>query len=487
MSGKVIADDDEVFTGIRPLHRRHTLGGNSSVASDSALAPNVWRPVMPMGRRSTLVSTSEDVDELRSTIDGSMRTTRAISDATGHSRRPAGKSNFALHDVDALSVQRAKVIRRISEGRYARFRAFFESNEPDMAREIQARSAFSREQLDAWVNYIVSPKVLRCIIRSKDSQQELLDLLMVSAAISKYGESELMAKDRRGDLSTQQNIKLDTYDEYSSSHPEHVQANNSKSVVAMEFVIRVNARLPEERRLGGVVLREILAYASNMQISNETINQGDNNNLDKEEERTRQIITRVQSTWFQDAMIKANGRYLYDAIRQILSNVNEALWDASKDKLELQRAQISEQLADGPEIKLIERRASSERQVRPRMPPPPPPAGARPRMPPPPRPDGDTRDGSLVEEVPSAPAPIHTPVKAGFTIYNRPSSAQEIQERESSPTIATMKMRRKLLPLGSAPRMLRPRAHPPKRPLVKANDPIVHAPSAFVIKSHELE
>lgn len=36
------------------------------------------------------------------------------------------------------------MIRRISEERYARFLNFFKGNEPELAKEIQARSAFSR-------------------------------------------------------------------------------------------------------------------------------------------------------------------------------------------------------------------------------------------------------------------------------------------------------------------------------------------------------
>ncbi|KAG3074658.1 hypothetical protein PI124_g10808 [Phytophthora idaei] len=452
---KIIGDDDEAFTGIRPpLHRRHTLGGNSSLASDLAHAPVVWRPVMPMGRRSTLASRSEtdDVGELRSTIDGSMRTIRSISDATSLSHRP-DKTTFALHDVDAFSVQRAKVIRRISEERYMRFRNFFKSYEPEMATEIQARSAFSREHLDAWVNYIVSPKVLRCIGSSKDTQQEVLDLLLVSAAISKYGESELMAKDRRGDLSGLQNIKLDTYDEFSSSSKLKAQTN-SKEPVSMEFVVRINERLAEERRVGGVVLRETLAHASIMEIENQ-----DDTGMSREEEPFKQIVLRVQSEWFQDAILKANGRYLYDAIRQILSNVNNSLWDASKDKPELRRIR-NDRLS--VEVKQVEKKSVPELRRRPCMPPPPPP-----------RPEAATTDNSST----LVSSPINASAKAGFTIDNRSSSApsEEIQEL----IVGTDKTRRKLLPLGT---MRRPRGLPPKLPQRKENDPIVHVPSAFVVK-----
>ncbi|KAG2832537.1 hypothetical protein PC116_g9062 [Phytophthora cactorum] len=322
-----------------------------------------------------------------------------------------------------------------------------------MATEIQARSAFSREHLDAWVNYIVSPKVLRCIGSSKDTQQEVLDLLLVSAAISKYGESELMAKDRRGDLSGLQNIKLDTYDEFSSSSKLKAQTN-SKEPVSMEFVVRINERLAEERRVGGVVLREILAHASIMEIENQ-----DDTGMSREEEPFKQIVLRVQSEWFQDAILKANGRYLYDAIRQILSNVNNSLWDASKDKPELRRIR-NDRLS--VEVKQVEKKSVPELRRRPSMPPPPPP-----------RPEAATTDNSST----LVSSPINASAKVGFTIYNRSSSApsEEIQEL----IVGTDKTRRKLLPLGT---MRRPRGLPPKLPQRKENDPIVHAPSAFVVK-----
>ncbi|KAG7381346.1 hypothetical protein PHYPSEUDO_006191 [Phytophthora pseudosyringae] len=477
---KVLGDNDDALTGFRPpLQRRHTLAGSSSGASDLAHAPVVWRAVMPMGRRSTLASRSEeeeaeDVGDLRSTIDGSMRTKSSISGATslGRSARDA-TSAFALHDVDSFSVQRAKVIRRVSEERYVRFRNFFKSYEPEMATEIQARSAFSREHLDAWVNYIVSPNVLRCVVRSKDSQQELLDLLMVSAAIAKYGESELMAKDRRGDLRALQNIKLHTYDEYARSRQQ--KGRRSNEPVAMEFVVRINERLAEERRVGGVVLREILAHASTMAV--EESNQGDDSGIgtSREEERFKQIVARVQSEWFQDAILKANGRYLYDAIRQILSNVSNSMWDAAKDQPELRRERVQRSDRLGAEVKQIERRSASERQLRPSGPPPPPP-----------RPEAATMERSSTSGAPLVPSPINASAKVGFTIYNRSSSvpAEEVQERESSLIVGTDKTRRKLRPLGTS---RRPRGLPPKLPQHKSNDPIVHAPSAFVVKAQERE
>ncbi|KAL4178425.1 hypothetical protein KRP22_003346 [Phytophthora ramorum] len=468
---KVIGDDDDAFTGLRPpMHRRHTLGGNSSLASASDHAPVVWRAVMPTGFRSSLVPRSDDGDKLRSTIDGSMRTKRSISDATSFSHRPGDRSAFALHDVESYSVQRAKVIRRISDERYARFLHFFKTYEPDMASEIQCRSAFSREHLNAWVNYIVSPKVLRCIVHINDSQQELLDLLMVSAAISKYGESELMAKDKRGDLSALQNTKLHTYDEYSPSRQR--KESSSEGVVPMDFVVRVNERLAAEKRVGGVVLREILAHASTMKVAAQETSQGD---LSKEELRLKRVVLRVQSEWFQDAMLNAKGRYLYDAIRQIIFNVNDLLWDVSKDRPEMRRASVPMNERPDAPVKQIETKTTADRRVR--------------KSSSPPRLEVATRTAAVTVEAPMVPAPINSPAKVVFTINNRSSSmpAEGVQERESTRIVGTDKSRRKLLPLGSAPRIPRPRGLPPKRPQRKGNDPIVHAPTAFVIEAPEQE
>ncbi|KAG2932243.1 hypothetical protein PC118_g7368 [Phytophthora cactorum] len=93
--------------------------------------------------------------------------------------------------------------------------------------------------------------------------------------------------------------------------------------------------------------------------------------------------------------------------------------------------------------------------------------------PPPPRPEAATTDNSST----LVSSPINASAKVGFTIYNRSSSApsEEIQEL----IVGTDKTRRKLLPLGT---MRRPRGLPPKLPQRKENDPIVHAPSAFVVK-----
>ncbi|KAG2832538.1 hypothetical protein PC116_g9062 [Phytophthora cactorum] len=181
--------------------------------------------------------------------------------------------------------------------------------------------------------------------------------------------------------------------------------------------------------------------------------------MSREEEPFKQIVLRVQSEWFQDAILKANGRYLYDAIRQILSNVNNSLWDASKDKPELRRIR-NDRLS--VEVKQVEKKSVPELRRRPSMPPPPPP-----------RPEAATTDNSST----LVSSPINASAKVGFTIYNRSSSApsEEIQEL----IVGTDKTRRKLLPLGT---MRRPRGLPPKLPQRKENDPIVHAPSAFVVK-----
>ncbi|KAG7399384.1 hypothetical protein PHYBOEH_009049 [Phytophthora boehmeriae] len=453
-TAKVLRDDDDAFMGIHPPpQRRHTMADSSSRAS-SPTPPVVWKVMMPTSRRSSLAS----ADELT-------RLKRSISDATSLEHRPGDKSAFALHDIDASSVLRAKLIRDNDEDRYGRFRNFFKNYEPELAKEIQGRSEFTREQVNAWVNYIVNPKVLRCIMKTNDSTQEVLELLMVAAAIAKYGESELKAKDKRGDLSALQNTQQHTFDEYSHGRQEKRRAS-----VGMEFIVRINDRLPEERRVGGVLLREILAHATTMEIEDDQIGE-----LSGQDERLTQMVARVQTQWFQDAMLKANGKHLYDAIRQILSNVNSSVWDAAKDKPELKQVRIQRSDRLGAAVENIEKSESTSSQ-------------RRPRAPPPPRPE--TRRATISNDTSTvATSQINRPVKVDFSSNARtsPAPSQVVQEKEEEILIVgTDKTRRKLLPLGAVPRVQRSHGlplHPSKRALHMMKDPADDEPVA--IKAHE--
>ncbi|CAI5741316.1 unnamed protein product [Peronospora destructor] len=425
---EVICDDDEVCTdSCSPLHRRHTLRWKFVTGFSVGLCPNFV----------------EGGDAHKPSID------TCIESKNGRRRRRHGdKVAFTLHDVDAFSVQRAKVIRRVSEKRYIRFRNFFISNESEMAMEIQARSAFSLQHLDAWVNYIVNPTVLHCIVgRRGTTQQELLDLLMVSAAISKYGESKLMAKDRRGELHALQNVEL--CDESLQMRQQTESEQTDSNSVLMEFV-HYERRCHQEQ-----TKQQASVY--------------------KEEERFKQIVVRVQSKWFQDTMLKVKGRYLYDAIRQVFRNANNSLWDESKDKPELSRERVQRRDQPGAEVMQVERRAASDRQTRPRPPPPPPPLLA-----------AVTKNSSTSKhsfnKVLLVPSPPNASTKAGFTVYNRFSSlpADEVHERESTIIVGTNKTCRRPQPLG-ATRIPQPRGLIPKRPQSIEIDPIVRAPSAFII------
>lgn len=235
----------------------------------------------------------------------------------------------------------------------------------------------------------------------------------------------------------------------------------------MEFVVRINDQLPEERRVGGVVLREILTYASTMKVAVTENSQSDASFcLTKEEERLKHVVARVQSNWFQDTMLKVNGRYLYDAIRQVLSNVNKILWDGSKDKPELNRVCVKRRDQLGAEVMQVDRRIASAHQARPRLPPPPPPllkAVTR---------NASTTDDSCNEVllVPSSPK---ASLKVGFRVYNRFTSlpVEEIYERESAIIVDTKETRSRPLPLA-ATRIRRPRGLPPKRPQNMEIDPL---------------
>lgn len=365
--------------------RRHTIRVSSSLASSVARSPVVWRPVMPRGRRSILVA---------STSDNMMRTSRSISDATTPSHH-IPKSTFALHDVDAISVQRAQEIRNVNHERFERICTFFISSEPALAMEIQARSDSSRDQVFAWINYIVSPKVLHCIKSTGDSLQDVLDLVKVSAAISKYGESELIAKDRMGDLWCLRNFQSS----------------------AMDFILLMNERLAEENRVDKVILCDLLTHAYTMTMEKEDFE------VIGDDDQSKALVMRIQSEWFQDAMVKANGRHLYDLIRERLSSANDSSWDASKDKLELRRDRLERvSLKDLH----VENEAANECQRRPRRPPPPPPCR------------------EAAKTVVSSPTSIDT--KPEFSVPDRSSSLPLIESQELN--VEMDPMRRKLLPLG---------------------------------------
>ncbi|RLN94425.1 hypothetical protein BBJ28_00010685 [Nothophytophthora sp. Chile5] len=298
--------------------------------------------VIPTSRRSSLADTSERANEFRSTFHGSTRLKRSISDATSLGHRSGGKPSFALHNVDASSVRRAQRLREVDEQRYQKFRNFFKNYEPELAGEIYARAAFPREQLFTWVNYIVSPQVLRCLKGSKDTQQQILELLMVATAMAKYGEGELVAKDKRGDLDALQNIQLHTYTVYSSTRSQSnrsnakLATNQEASRVKLEFLLRINERLPKERRVTEELLREIFSCASTISIqpkdqsAREAFTE-DSSRSSPGHDRCVQIALRVQSEWFQDAILKINGQYLYDATRQILSKVDVSVYSSTTD------------------------------------------------------------------------------------------------------------------------------------------------------------
>ncbi|KAL7681920.1 hypothetical protein Plhal304r1_c053g0138061 [Plasmopara halstedii] len=411
-----------------PLHRRHTFVVQSSPASSSAHSPNIWRPVMPKSRRSTLVAGAESTNRLLSSSDSSMRTIRSLSDAPTPNTIYS-KSTFALHNIDVLSVQRAKVIRHVNDERFVRICNYFESHQPELAKEIQAQNASSREQLYAWINYIVSPKVLNYFQKTQESRQNVLDLIMVAAAISKYGESELISKDSRGELGHQ----------------------DSETSHTMDFVLRLNEQLGEEKRVGSVVLCEVLAHARTMTVEKKGDDINDDNDQHKE------LVTRVQSEWFQEAMVKSNGRYLYDSIRQYLTSVSNPSWDVSKDRRELRRERLDQVISEVVQEKMT---SQDECQKRLRRPPPPPP-----------------RLSDVTMAVPVVTCQ-DTKMRMSDTYRSLSLSVETIEELN----VETVTLRRKLIPLEMTQVS---RGLPPKLPQPKLSEPSIRTSSSVEVKVYE--
>ncbi|EGZ14202.1 hypothetical protein PHYSODRAFT_361357 [Phytophthora sojae] len=79
---------------------------------------------------------------------------------------------FALTDITASSVQRARQIRKTDFERFQKFHNFFVANDEAAARAINAKANAKREQVDQWVRGAVNPKALTCIQEIQETQHQ---------------------------------------------------------------------------------------------------------------------------------------------------------------------------------------------------------------------------------------------------------------------------------------------------------------------------
>ncbi|KAE9030969.1 hypothetical protein PR003_g11603 [Phytophthora rubi] len=236
---------------------------------------------------------------------------------------------FALSDVTTWSVQRARQIRKTDHGRFVKFLNCFTAQDAIVTKSIISKSNAKREHVDQWVRSVLNPKTLACIHETQESQQAMLSLISVSAALSKYGEQELVRRN------------VDNAIVARNGPQSKIEMQHS---VGASFVLRLVLGLAPEKRAACQTLREILNLDNAARlvlvpttkglkpISSKT-NAADWANVNQH--KLKYMVKQAQSDKFQDTMQQLGGQHLYDSIRTQLKQV-DGVWDASKDRPGLQ-------------------------------------------------------------------------------------------------------------------------------------------------------
>ncbi|EGZ14225.1 hypothetical protein PHYSODRAFT_512195 [Phytophthora sojae] len=243
-----------------------------------------------------------------------------------------GSKPFTLNDVTTWSVQRAREIRKTDFKRFAKLHNYFTAKDDAVARPINSKANAKREDVDLWVRSVLNSKTLACIQGTQETQQALLSLITVSAALSKYGEPELVRKNSFGEMDTVIGARFGTKG-----------LQSKQQAVGVSFVLRIVLGLAPEKRAACQSLREILELMSHQRLVLAPTAKGltpTSNKVAEEWTKVNQyklkyMVKQAQSDKFQEAMQQLGGQHLYDGIRTQLQQIGGA-WDASKDKPALQ-------------------------------------------------------------------------------------------------------------------------------------------------------
>ncbi|KAI9994836.1 hypothetical protein PInf_011674 [Phytophthora infestans] len=291
------------------------------------------------------------------------------------------RAEFTVDDIySPENTRRALILRSSDHDRFCKYRNYFKNHHMSLAREVGRKTSKSKAELLRWVEDAVGPLESG----SKFTKDEILEIAMVSVALTEYGESSLAKMYDRGELDALPNIPLHTHN---LRMPAKQQAcrDGSDAVnkdkleaahyIGLEVMLRLNERLPVEQRMGEE-LREILNHPSNLRLMLATSNQILHKKVDallinaksaslsdveskpqrkisaKEYDRLVQIAKHAQDQGFQDAMIAANGHYLYRSLREQFNcldiGARPPLWDVEKDKNELRRPPRSRYRSPSP-------------------------------------------------------------------------------------------------------------------------------------------
>uniref|UniRef100_M4BKI1 Uncharacterized protein n=1 Tax=Hyaloperonospora arabidopsidis (strain Emoy2) TaxID=559515 RepID=M4BKI1_HYAAE len=284
------------------------------------------------------------------------------------------RAEFTVADIHCpANTRRAQTLRASDNDRFCKYRNYFKNHHMSLAREVGRKTSKSKAELLQWVEDAVGPLEGG----DKFTKDEILEIAMVSTALTEYSESALAKMYARGELDALPNVPLHTHNMRmpatqqacrNSSNAANKDKLEAAHYIGLEVMLRLNEHLPVEHRMGEE-LRQILNHSSNLRLMLATSNQILHKKVDamlinakeatgtldgttgrnkqptkistREYDRLIQIAKHAQDDIFQDAMIAANGHHLYVSLRQQFNLLDigdrPVLWDLAKDKSELQQ------------------------------------------------------------------------------------------------------------------------------------------------------
>ncbi|CAI5735330.1 unnamed protein product [Hyaloperonospora brassicae] len=324
-----------------------------------------------MGSKHSRPSTQSTTDAARPRASRAHGGTAPVADEISAEAR----AEFTVADIHCPNnTRRAQTLWTSDNDRFCKYRNYFKNHHMSLAREVGRKTSKSKAALLQWVEDAVGP----LHEGDKLTKDEILEIAMVSAALTEYTEAALAKMYARGELNALPNVPLHTHNMRmpatqqacrNSSNAANKDKLEAAHYIGLEVMLRLNERLPVERRMGDE-LRQILNHSSNLRLMLATSNQVLHKKVDamlinakeavdtlesttatqhkqakkistREYDRLVQIAKHAQDDIFQDAMIAANGRHLYVSLRQqfILLDIGDrpVLWDLAKDKPELQQ------------------------------------------------------------------------------------------------------------------------------------------------------
>lgn len=275
------------------------------------------------------------------------------------------RAEFTVADIySRVNTNRAQTLHRTDPDRFCKYRNYFKNHHMSLAKEVGRQTTKSKAVLLLWVESAVGP--LEGGFRL--TKDDILEIAMVSAALTEYTEAVLSKLYDQGKLDALPNVPLYTHH---LRMPAKQQACRKGSdavnkdkleaahYIGLEVMVRLNERLPVEQRMGDE-LRAILNHPTNLRLMLATHNQSLHKRVDAllikatdrsepqlkssklsaaEYDRLVQIAKHAQDHVFQDAMLQANGHHLYLSLRRQFLRMEigdrPLLWHVEKDRREL--------------------------------------------------------------------------------------------------------------------------------------------------------